>query len=242
VTSKLRRTINRFGWDVQKLSLTTSDGKRIVSAIKKTNVDLVFDVGANAGQFAQDLRFNGYTGDIVSFEPMTLAYKKLLANAVGDPGWIVHPRTAIGDHHGSVEINISGNSVSSSVLPMLDAHAYAAPNSAYISKETAALSRLDDVAGTYVTETSNTFLKIDTQGLEWEVLDGAEQMLHSTCGVVCELSLIPLYDGQRLWRDLIDRLESLGLVLWAILPGYVDPRDGRSLQFDAVFLRLQDGS
>lgn len=241
MTSKLRRAINRLGWDVRKLSLSSSDARRIVSAVKKVNANLVFDVGANAGQFAQDLRFDGYDGDIVSFEPLTVAHSKLFANAAGDPRWTVHPRTAIGDHEGSVEINISGNSVSSSILPMLDAHASAAPNSAYVSKEAARLCRLDDVAGSYISETSTTFLKIDTQGFEWQVLDGAEKVLESTCGIVCELSLLPLYDGQRLWRDLVDRLESSGLVLWAILPGYVDPRDGRSLQFDAIFLRVANG-
>jgi hypothetical protein len=43
-----------------------------------------------------------------------------------DSQWQIHPRTAIGDFDGEIEINIAGNSVSSSVLPMLDSHSLAA--------------------------------------------------------------------------------------------------------------------
>jgi hypothetical protein len=52
-----------------------------------------------------------------------------------------------------------------------------------------------------------------------------------------ELSLVPLYEGQRLWRDVIDRMEAEDFSLWAIQKGFTDSRTGRSLQVDAIFLR-----
>ena len=36
---------------------------------------------------------------------------------------------------------------------------------------------------------------------------------------------------------IIGRLENKGFTLWAIQLGFTDPRDGRTLQIDAVFLR-----
>ena len=99
------------------------------------------------------------------------------------------------------------------------------------------MHRLDAVAAQYVSKVQNPFVKIDTQGFEWQVLNGAPETRMRTRGIMVELSLIPLYSGQRLWRDVVDRLELDGFALWAIQPGFVDPRNGRTLQVDAVFFR-----
>ena len=56
-------------------------------------------------------------------------------------------------------------------------------------------------------------------------------------GLLLEMSLVPLYEGQRLWKDILHRLEEEGLILWQIIPGFSDPESGRSLQFDGVFYR-----
>ncbi|WP_410175184.1 FkbM family methyltransferase, partial [Nodularia spumigena] len=115
------------------------------NSVKNRSVDLVFDIGANTGQFATELRSIGYKGRIVSFEPLSDAHKKLNQEAARVSQWQVHPRIAIGDFNGEIEINIAGNSVSSSVLPMLEAHATAAVKSAYISTEKVAIARLDSI-------------------------------------------------------------------------------------------------
>ena len=86
------------------------------------------DVGANTGQFAQDLRASGYRGHIVSFEPLSDAHAALLVTASWDPLWDVADRCAVGAGDRWAEINIAGNSYSSSLLPMLDLHREAAPN------------------------------------------------------------------------------------------------------------------
>lgn len=69
------------------------------------------------------------------------------------------------------------------------------------------------------------------------MLDGASETLPLVQGVLCELSLIALYEGQRLWMEMIHRFESDGFVLWSIQRGHTDPRDGRMLQVDAAFFR-----
>lgn len=168
---------------------------------------------------------------------MSSASQKLYALANRDKDWAVHHQCAIGDHDGEIEINIAGNSVSSSILPMLRSHTDAAIGSAYVSSEKVPISRLDSIANSYLESDSNLFIKIDTQGYEWQVLDGARETLKQARGVLCELSLVPLYDGQHLWRDIIDRLESEGFMLWALQKGFTDPRTGQSLQMDGIFLR-----
>ena len=95
----------------------------------------------------------------------------------------------------------------------------------------------DSIASQYLNNESNIFLKIDTQGFEWEVLEGAKDTLHLAKGVIVELSLVPLYDGQRLWKDIINKLENEGFTLWALQEVFTDPNTGQSLQFDGIFLK-----
>lgn len=99
------------------------------------------------------------------------------------------------------------------------------------------MGTLDSVASLYLENSKTPVLKIDAQGFEWQVLDGPAKTLPNLSGIVCELSLVPLYEGQHLWLDLIQRLREGGFELWGFHRGFVDPRDGRSLQVDASFFR-----
>ena len=238
----LRWFINGIGFDLHRLSPGSSPAFQLLKGLERFEVDLVFDVGANVGQFASELRSVGYKGNLVSFEPLSAAHTALSEAAGRDPKWRVHPRSAIGDYDGEIEINIAGNSVSSSVLPMMESHFSAAEGSAYVGVESVPFCRLDSVAPKYLAKSRQPFLKIDTQGLEWQVLDGAVATLPKIHGVLCELSLVPLYEGQRLWMDMIQRLESEGFTLWSIQKGFTDPRDGRTLPVDAIFFRLRQES
>ena len=237
VKNTLKRLINASGFELRRLKPKTNPAYQLLAGLKAFDVDLVFDVGANAGQFAAELRDVGYRGEIVSFEPLSEAFAKLSARALRDIKWRVHQRGAIGDFDGEIEINISGNSVSSSVLPMTEAHSSAAVISAYVGSEQVPIFKLDSIAADYLTANTRYFLKIDTQGFESQVLDGASQTLLAAQGVLCELSLVPLYEGQRLWLEMIQRIEQAGFTLWAIQRGFTDPRDGRTLQLNAIFFR-----
>lgn len=234
----IRKLFHMLGFDLHRLTPSENPQVQLKKSLEVVNANIVFDIGANEGQFASELRSVGFFGELVSFEPLTSARKKLLSLAENDRKWSVHPQAAVGDQDGLIEINIAGNSVSSSVLPMLESHSDAAVGSAYVASEKVPIIRLDSVAEQYLRPDSNLFIKIDTQGYEWKVLDGASETLKRAKGVLCELSLVPLYEGQRLWLDVIERLEAEGFTLWAIQKGFTDIRDGRSLQVDAIFLRL----
>jgi FkbM family methyltransferase len=213
--------------------------RQLLKGFDRFGIDLVFDVGANAGQFAQQLRTSGFKGLIVSFEPLSDAHRRLSEAASKDPFWLVHERSALGDRNGETQVNIAGNSVSSSLLRMTPTHSDAAPGSAYIGSEPAELATLDSVAPLYLDRGTRPFLKIDTQGFEWQVLAGARETLPKMQGLLCELSFVTLYEGQHLWREMIDYLESAGFTLWGLQPGFMD-QHGRNLQVDAIFFRLCD--
>jgi FkbM family methyltransferase len=223
--------------DVSRYDPAGSSAAQFAKALDLAGIDTVFDIGANSGQFASKIREYGYTGTIVSFEPLSSARNDLIRVASRDPAWLVHRQAAIGDRDGETTIYISGNSVSSSILPMLQLHSNAAAESGYIDSERVPLARLDSVAGSYLTHETKLFIKIDTQGYEWPVLDGASETLRKARGLACELSLQQLYGGQRLWRDIVDRLDDEGFILYALQKGFTNLRTGQTLQMDGIFLR-----
>ncbi len=235
----IKSFFNSIGYDLyfHRLNPTTNDAFQLYKTLDYLSIDTVFDLGANVGQFAKELRSVGYTGRIISFEPLSEAHQKLLVAASHDPEWLIHPVIAIGDFDGETEINVSSKSVSSSLLPMLNLHKEAAEESAYIRKEKVKISQLDSIASKYLNGLERYFIKIDTQGFEWQVLDGASKTLANSQGVFCELSLVDLYEGQRLWLELIKRLESEGFILWALQKGFIDKRNGRALQLNGIFIR-----
>ena len=238
IKQNVKTALNAMGIEAHRFNPAASKLARLMAALRTFNIDMVFDIGANEGQFGQELRAGGYSGQIVSVEPMGAAHARLTQVSHGDAGWHVHPRCAVGDKTGVIELNIAGNSVSSSVLPMLAAHSKAAPESAYQGKETVPLTTLDLIVPKYIGQASAPFLKIDTQGYEWQVLDGAMKILPKVRGILMEVSLIPLYEGQHLWQESIARLEAEGFVLWALEPVFVDHSNGRTLQMDALFFRV----
>jgi FkbM family methyltransferase len=233
----IKNILHKAGWKLGRETVMSSSSMQIVKSLSAHNIHVVFDIGANTGQFATELRAYGYTGKIVSFEPLPDAYEQLVKLASQDANWIVHERCAVGAEAGSININVAGNSVSSSILPMLTSHLDSAPQSKYTHTVEAKIITLDSIYSQYCKDKENGFLKIDTQGYEWHVLDGATSSLVACKGLLLELSLVPLYEGQRLWQEFLTRLTNLKLALHAIQPSFIDDKTGQTLQFDGIFIK-----
>ncbi|MGV0043464.1 FkbM family methyltransferase [Mycobacterium colombiense] len=211
--------------------------RKFVKQLESLNVNVVFDIGSNTGQYAASLRKAGYQGRMVSFEPLSQPFATLERRASKDPLWECR-RHALGDIDGTVSVNIAGNAAqSSSVLPMLKSHQDAFPPANYVGVEDVAVYRLDSVASQILRPNDAIFLKIDVQGFEKQVLAGSESTLDSCVGMQLELSFLPLYEGSMLIPEALEWAYSMGFTLTGLLPCFVDPRDGRMLQADGVFLR-----
>jgi FkbM family methyltransferase len=226
----LIRALNAAGLEVARI-------KPALSPLMHHRINVLFDVGANKGQYARDCRKLGYQGQIISFEPLPEAYELLSASAKHDQRWTVHNRCAIGAEPGETEINISQNSQSSSILPILKAHVDAAASSRYVGTAKTNVITLDSVFDLYCKPDDKIFLKIDTQGFEAQVLKGAEKSLSKIAAVQLEMSIVPLYEGQKLYDYFIDYLRERGFFLWSLESGFFDKASGQHLQFDATFVR-----
>lgn len=233
----VKRTIRRLGYDLRQYKPVSSESAQIMTILKHHGVNLVFDVGANTGGFGRYLRNIGYVGNIVSFEPMKAAYDTLVLSTKSDRFWRTATRSAIGEVDGEIEMHIAANSESSSILDMLDTHSAAAPESIYIGMEKVPLRKLDTLAPEFLKDESVLFVKIDTQGYEEQVLLGAKDTIARANVLQLELSLIPLYAGQKLMPEMVANLKSMGFDLWGMAPVFADPHNGRMLQMDGIFCK-----
>ena len=233
-----RLLVRRLGLDFTRFPEGTP-GWRAAQLFAHHGVQTVLDVGANSGGYASGLRTGGYTGRIISFEPVAEPFNRLDALAQADPGWSAN-RFALGADRSQATINIAGNAAaSSSMLPMMDRHLAAAPTSRYVATETVEQHRLDDLWPDLDVDPSSSFLKIDVQGYEPQVLEGAPRLLEQCCGLQIETCLVPLYAGGISFEEGLALAQEHRFSVEGVEPGFTDPATGQLLQADLLMFRVR---
>lgn len=228
--SQIRRVSRRFGYEI----VPSAVGLGYLQRSLLPQIDVVIDVGANVGQYAERLWDMGFAGQIISFEPGFEAFRDLKVRSDRFGTRWQSRRVALSDAPGTATLQVSGNSVSSSLLEVAEEHLRAAPDSRIVARESVEVSTLDrqlaGVGGVY-------WLKLDVQGLELQVLHGADAVLERTAVVQAEISFAELYSGQADWLTVCHYLQNRGYVMRYLEPGYEDPQSGYMLQADVLFVR-----
>lgn len=232
----LRRGLQRADLDLRRGSYAG----HVVATTRARYIDTVLDVGANVGQYASLLRGAGFTGRVISCEPLEGAYAQLAGRAEKDPSWTTM-RVAVGAQPGTATMNVAANSFSSSLLGMTDAHRSAAPGSDYVATEEVELTTVADLVDRQGIDPARALLKIDTQGFEAEVLAGAGDLLGRFDAVQLELSFVELYDGQPLYDQMLSTMTDAGYRIHQLEPGFSDT-DGRLMQVDGLFVLSRPSS
>ena len=238
----IKLLLRKVGIEIKRANIDTLEFKRLSNMLAENYVDTVLDVGANVGQFSRGLfDEGGYRGTVFSFEPLPDAHRILERTAAsytaGGRKWLVAPRTAVGSNAGSATFHVAGNGVSSSLLEMSTAHIEAAPDSYTVKHIQVQVSSLSELIKDMGVASTRMFLKVDTQGTECEVLQGAADVMDGIVGIKLELSLTELYSKQKLYNDADEMVRSLGFKLWDVIPGFRNHRHGRLLQFDGIYFR-----
>jgi FkbM family methyltransferase len=236
--TRVRDILRRLNLDVQRYENTLVAKRQ--RFMQRTSVSVVLDVGGGSGRYGQELRRGGYRGRIVSFEPLLEAYRELEKRSGADSAWSCH-RVALGDNNGTTHLHVSENLASSSLLPMLERHIAAAPYSRPVAMQEVVLRTLDSIRGEEIESRERCLLKLDVQGSEKRVLSGGLETLDQVPLIECELSLVPLYEGQPLLTEMLELLGSLGYVMVWLEREFTDPRTGQLLQINGLFGRLGQG-
>jgi FkbM family methyltransferase len=232
LTSALQKIFHVAGVQIKRFPDVAI--RRRLKLMKTCDINVIFDIGANIGQTGIHFREYGYTGKIVSFEPLNDAYAQLLKASKGDQKWETR-NCAIGNADTTTKINISGNSVSSSLLDMLPTHENSAPESKYVGQQEILVKKIDTVFPEIVGASDNVMLKIDTQGFEKMVIDGAKSSLDQIKIVQLEVSLVPLYKDELLLTEMIQFMDKMNFQLFSLEDAYEDSITGQLMQVDCVF-------
>jgi FkbM family methyltransferase len=236
VIPMLSKILNFVNQILKKGNFSLKRVNNFPNVLQALEISLVLDVGANSGQYARSIRKDGYRKRIISFEPLSTAHLSLTQNSEADELWSVFKRTALGSSMAILNLNVSGNSYSSSIKGMLPSHKIAAPESEFIGIELCEVITLDSIFSQLVADNDSIFLKIDTQGYEKEVLKGAEKSLGFITAIQLEISLTPLYEDSTSFEYFMSFFEKNNFILWDLIPGFRENTSGRLLQADAVYV------
>lgn len=209
----------------------------MVSSLMRQGVrpKTVIDVGANVGQFAVACVkiFSDVT--VHSFEPLPGCVMKLKQNVARLGGVHVYP-IALGGQSGEVMFHVNSHSHSSSILALGERHRSAFPHAREIDMIKVPLSTLDREMETVSLEPP-VLLKLDVQGYEPQVLEGATETLKKVDYVLLEASFRPMYEGERTFMEIARMMEERGFEFLRPVAWLNDPRSGEVLQTDALFAR-----
>ncbi|MEU4085709.1 FkbM family methyltransferase [Streptomyces aureus] len=226
--------------DERKFQLSAASylcGHHVTALLGRYEVNCVFDVGANSGQYGRQLRRLGYTGRIVSFEPTSEAFGKLRQAAEGDPDWQVH-RMGLGREDTSRSIHVGWNTMNS-LLPPSDYGKDRYKRFARTRTEEIEIRRLDgmmDAALAGITA-PRPYLKMDTQGYDLEVFAGAGERTAEFVGMQSEVATLRLYEGSPRMGEAIAVYEESGFEITGMYPVSREEATGRVVEFDCVMVR-----
>jgi FkbM family methyltransferase len=201
-------------------------------------INCVIDVGANYGQYGDFLRQIGYKGRIASFEPVSASFKLLQSNTKNDPDWRAY-NLALGSMKQVLDINIMEVDQFSSLLPMNSyGHAQFPSETVVTRKEQVNVVRLDSIIDeiTAEIEKPRIYLKMDTQGSDLEVLEGASGCLPLIFGLQSEIALRPLYVGMPDYLTSFAKFNTLDFSITSLIPVSRD-NHLRVIEYDCLMVR-----
>jgi FkbM family methyltransferase len=238
-----RRIPQIFGYDlihIKRNHPTIESHLKILFGL--LDINFVFDVGANDGQFGSMLRQNGYKGYIFSFEPVHTSYENLEKQSSRDPKWVTY-NYALGSENKNMEINVTHATAFASFLdPNKYAEDIRAKEVPVTKKEIVEIKKLDDVfegiISKHPTENNNIFLKMDTQGYDLEVFKGAKNIINKIVALQSEISILPLYEGMPDYLKTITEYRKEGFEITSLHPVTRDDNTMFLVEMDCVMKRI----
>ena len=195
--------------------------------------ETVVDIGVNHGQFLHLARRLWPAAKIVGVEPDA----SLAAKADGiyaDDDTVTIESCAVGAADGEIEFFVTANDQNSSIHQPSDAFHDDREKDGVVRTEKIPLKRLDGLLDGYK---GPMMLKIDVQGAELEVLQGAGDRLDDVSAIVIESPFEQAYEGAAGFDDIYRFLTAKGFRYEGALGQLNSKKTGRVRQEDSVYVR-----
>lgn len=225
-------------FEIHKALFKEMTTEHVVDLLRTYEVDCVLDVGANKGQYARSLRKAGYTGHIISFEPVPETVEHLQRAAAKDPRWTVQ-HCALGREDTTMPMNVVYGTMSS-LLPPSDYGNTRYKRFKNIDSVDVPVRRLEGMLDEILPsgiERPRLYLKLDTQGYDVEAFAGLGQRVQDLVGMQSEVAVLRIYEGMPRLTEAISIYEESGLEITGMFPVTRETSTGRVLEFDCVMAR-----
>lgn len=237
----LRRLAHACGFEITRLPLPRRSDDLwqpwLARLARDRAVEVIFDVGANKGETVAWFREQMPKAVIHAFEPFAPVFKKLEEASACDNGVKCH-QIALGEKAGSATLYENSADTTNSLLANSEATETYSPKHMVIPRgeHTVPVERMDDFCQRMGIRRVD-LLKIDAQGYERLILEGAGEMLHPDRirGVYVEMLFVDYYKGQAWGGELIELLRSRGYRFWGIAAVSFDEKQGWRWA-DAMFI------
>lgn len=233
-----------FGLELHRYPAPATLDWHLQTLLDYENINCVLDVGANRGQFAENLRRLGYRGWLVSFEPVPEAYESLQSRFRHDDHWRGF-QIALGDRDAVRPFHVAaGDAQASSFLELNEAGPRRWGRDHTVAETISVrMRRLDEIWDECIApiDSPRVFLKMDCQGFDLNVVEGASRKLRHVVAIQSELALQHFYDGMTSFSDAVNTYEELGFSAVGFFPlARREPDYLRLVEVDALFLRDSD--
>jgi FkbM family methyltransferase len=237
----VKRLLARMGFQIQRTSAVETLDLHMLRVFAARAINCVLDVGAHVGDFGRELRRIGYRGHIISFEPVARNFEGLQRTASGDPRWRTFP-FALGERSGHADINVFHGSTFHSLLTASEFGRETFGGRLAIERiERIEIKRLDDVLDSCLEgiPMPRLYLKMDTQGYDLAVVEGAGATLGRVLALQTEVALQPIYQGMSTTLcNTIPELRKWGFEVTGLFPVSRDEKDGlQIIELDCVMIR-----
>jgi FkbM family methyltransferase len=230
-----RRALRAAGIEISRYGPLSIDWS-IAQNLAARRIETLIDVGGNRGQFGVSMRDLGFRGTIQSFEPVPEVRAELEKTARRDGNWRVHG-LALAAATGRATFHVGAFDQTSSLKSVDPVEAAANPVLEVARAIEVELDTLDAFVARERIDPARTFLKIDVQGAEMEVLEGGRATLKTLAMLLTETSLVSAYAGGGRIEELLALLRHHGLQVAGTQPVYANPSRGLLLEVDVLALR-----
>ena len=223
-----------LSWPRSEAAAKLDQWSQLFKLVRRLKINVFVDVGASRGNYSRQLRRGGYRGLLCSFEPVPADYAILKTLAARDPQWIVRNH-ALGDKECVEQFNVNSfdrdQTTMSSFLTLREPWRSTITVPVQIKRLDAELRPIIDPISS-----PRIFLKMDTQGFDKRVFDGAAGCLDKIIGIQSELSVTPLYEEMPHFTESLRYYESFGFSLMDLFVAS-RTRDGRVVEYDCLLAK-----
>lgn len=225
VKTRVRDLTNRMGWDLRRAGW---DGWGPEKLQQLANPRTVIDVGVWDG--TPELYAAFPTAELLLIDPLPAAaqnMERILQTRSG-----TYRSVAVGREKGESSLHIIGDDTTASSLhTRVSGSKFAATSSVSVDVE-----RLDDIV-LGIDLPDPILLKIDAEGHELAIVQGATDVLARTACVIAEVSVAQRFEDGYRFSELVGALSDSGFELADLLTTRRDPTTRQVLRLDAAFTR-----